>query len=180
MDSQANIRKKWTRAALICLASLLAAIAAAQEIKKQPGPVSSGSIGIRLQKFNNGQGSIVVSVPGKGKLPTLLPEQVTTALANKRNASFPLCVTGAGSASGISIAQVPSANGSQTLMTSSGSRVSYSVGVSSNSKGKQTSPTTTSTCNGGALVQVDVSLEGRTSLTPTALYGAIPILIITE
>lgn len=167
--------KKWLRVAMLGIGSMLAVIVVAQEVQGRLGRSTSGTLGLALRK-DKGQGGVGVSVPGRGNLPVLLPDAVADALVTKRNASFPLCITGTDAASTVSIVKLPAANGSQSLITSAGSRVAYSVGLLANKTDLQAG----TQCKSGSMVEVGVSIGGNNTGTWSALYGAIPLLILVE
>ncbi len=176
----AETTRSWIGVLALAIGCLASAIALAQSL----GASSTSNAPIRLEKRTSTKASVAVGVPGRGAIPVLLPEAVASALVNKRNASFPLCVAGT-TTSGITISQPSGQSNSTPLVSSSGSRVTYNVGVTGKQAGKQNDrqpapAAPTPTCATGSLVEVQISITDGTTFASSALFGVIPIPISTE
>ncbi len=139
------------------------------------GSLSTESNGTLSMSFEKQAGRVdgVTVLPGTEELLTLrLPPAAMTALRNSGVAQFPLCIVGA-SRNGISL-QKPT--GSQRkLLSSTGFPIEFEVRLVS-------TPTSNDQdgCEGGSLIEVQITTRRNARDIDTSLIGEIPILIVSE
>lgn len=160
------------------LCAIIGLAAQAQELQGKLGRTTSGSMGLRFVKRSNEPAPLGIVTPQRGLLPIVLPQAVASALANNNSARFPLCVVGA-SANGVKVDRLPGASGSQSLSSSTGAQVPYSVGLARKGGGQPPAAGADS-CTGGSVVEVEVTIRSGNQGRQSSLSGVIPILMITE
>ncbi len=157
----------------LCALGVLSLPASAQQTQGSLATESNGTLSMSFEK-RAGRVDGVTVLPASEELVTLrLPESAVAALNNTGVAQFPLCIVGA-SKNGISLQQPLGRQ--RRLISATGFPIEFQVSlVPTPSRSDEDEM-----CEGGSLIEVQVTTRRNARDLDTSLIGEIPILIVSE